>query len=38
VVVHLDGVPVGGMDELHRLLRRELAGKAVAVEALRAGR
>ena len=38
VIVRFAGVPVGGVDDLHRLLRRERAGEPAETEVLRAGR
>ena len=38
VIVVFDGVPVGGVDDLHRLLRGERAGHPLPCDVLRAGR
>jgi S1-C subfamily serine protease len=38
VIVMFDGVPVVGVDDLHRLLRGERAGQNVPCDVLRAGR
>jgi S1-C subfamily serine protease len=38
VLLRFAGSPVGGVDDLHRLLTAELAGREVPVELLRAGR
>lgn len=38
VVVRLDGKPVSGVDDLIRLLDRDLIGRAVEIEVLRLGR
>jgi S1-C subfamily serine protease len=38
VLIRFAGHPVGGVDDLHRLLTAELAGQDVPVELLRAGR
>lgn len=37
VIVTLDGQPIGGVDDLHRLMRGELAGRTVPSDVLRAG-
>jgi len=37
-IVALAGVPGGGVDDLHRLLRGDRAGRAVPCDVLRAGR
>lgn len=38
VIVVFDGLPVGGVDDLHRLLRGERAGHPMPCDVLRAGR
>ena len=37
VVVAFDGTPIGGVDDLHRALTQEQAGREVALGVLRAG-